>query len=104
MSGRYWAMDRDQRWERIEKAFHCITGKAPILSQPSTNDHPVLNALQCSYESKVSDEFFEPVLFNSDKGLDKNDIKTIRRLVRDVVSNIFRDLWIKRSVWKSPKS
>ena len=36
--------------------------------------------------------------------LSSNDIKTVRKLVRDVVSNIFRDLWIKRSVWKNPKS
>ena len=38
------------------------------------------------------------------EGLDRNDIKAIRKIVRDVVSNIFRDLWIKRSVWKNPKS
>ena len=36
--------------------------------------------------------------------LSSRDIKTVRKLVRDVVSNIFRDLWIKRSVWKNPKS
>ena len=38
------------------------------------------------------------------EGLSNSDIKTVRKLVRDVVSNIFRDLWIKRSVWKNPKS
>ena len=38
------------------------------------------------------------------EGLSSGDIKTVRKLVRDVVSNIFRDLWIKRSVWKNPKS
>jgi len=73
MSGRYWAMDRDQRWERIEKSFNCITGKSSVFNSSNSNDHPVLNALQCSYDSKVSDEFFEPVLFNPDKGLEKND-------------------------------
>ena len=34
--------------------------------------------------------------------LSSNDIKTIKKLIRKTVSNIFRDLWIKRSVWKNP--
>ena len=34
--------------------------------------------------------------------LSSSDIKTIKKLVRKTVSNIFRDLWIKRSVWKNP--
>ncbi len=38
------------------------------------------------------------------EGLDRKDVKAIRKIVRDVVSNIFRDLWIKRAVWKNPKS
>jgi SulP family sulfate permease len=31
LCGRYWAMDRDQRWERTEKAFRLLTGKEPVL-------------------------------------------------------------------------
>ena len=34
--------------------------------------------------------------------IDNNDIKIIKKLIRKTVSNIFRDLWIKRSVWKNP--
>ena len=34
--------------------------------------------------------------------IDKKDEKTIRKIVRKVVGNIFRDLWIKRSVWRNP--
>ena len=37
------------------------------------------------------------------ESIDDRDIKKIRKLIRQVVSNIFRDLWIKRSVWKQPK-
>ena len=37
------------------------------------------------------------------ESIDEKDIRKIRKLIRDVVSNIFRDLWIKRSVWKTPK-
>ncbi len=36
--------------------------------------------------------------------IDKKDERTIRKIVRKVVGNIFRDLWIKRSVWRNPSS
>ena len=36
--------------------------------------------------------------------IDKKDEMTIRKIVRKVVGNIFRDLWIKRSVWRNPSS
>ncbi len=36
------------------------------------------------------------------EGIDSKDIKTIKKLIRKVVGNIFRDLWIKRNVWKNP--
>ena len=39
-----------------------------------------------------------------DEGLDKKDIIKIRSLIRDVVANILRDIWIKRSVWKDKKN
>ena len=35
--------------------------------------------------------------------LDNKDIKVVKKLIRDVVANILRDIWLKRSVWKQPK-
>ena len=34
------------------------------------------------------------------EGLEKNDIKKIKQIIRDVVADILRDLWIKRAMWK----
>jgi len=34
------------------------------------------------------------------EALEREDIKTIKALIRDVVADILRDIWIKRSVWK----
>tara|TARA_B100000287_G_scaffold393508_1_gene406802 strand:- start:651 stop:791 length:141 start_codon:yes stop_codon:yes gene_type:complete len=34
------------------------------------------------------------------EGLEKKDIKMIKSLIRDVVADILRDLWIKRAMWK----
>lgn len=54
MSGRYYAMDRDQRWDRVEKAFAAICGKS------STHITDVKDYLKNSYTQNVSDEFTVP--------------------------------------------
>lgn len=55
--GRVWAMDRERHYERIEKAYNCIVlGKA---DKYSTNPE---QAIQESYNKKITDEFFEPVV------------------------------------------
>jgi 2,3-bisphosphoglycerate-independent phosphoglycerate mutase len=52
--GRYFAMDRDKRWERVSKAFALLArGKG----QPFTN---VDEAMLASYNNKITDEFIEP--------------------------------------------
>lgn len=60
--GRYYAMDRDQRWERIKKAYDLMT--KGIGSAFST----AADAIQSSYKNGVSDEFIEPALID-EKGL-----------------------------------
>ena len=55
VEGRYYAMDRDKRWERIERAFGAMVlgnGEKAIDS---------VSAVQRSYEKGVTDEFIEPV-------------------------------------------
>ncbi len=55
--GRYWAMDRDTRWDRVEKAYNLYTkGKAKIEQDP-------VKAVQKAYDSGKTDEFIEPVCF-----------------------------------------
>ncbi len=52
--GRYYAMDRDRRWTRIEKAYRLLTeGTGAVFGDP-------LEALQASYDDGVTDEFVEP--------------------------------------------
>ncbi len=58
--GRYYAMDRDQRWERTERAYRLLTdGKGEAFDDPVT-------ALEASYEDDVTDEFVEPRLIHVD--------------------------------------
>ena len=59
--GRYWAMDRDTRWDRVEKAYNLYTKK-----QGKKELDPV-KAVQKAYDSGKTDEFIEPVfLINSE--------------------------------------
>jgi 2,3-bisphosphoglycerate-independent phosphoglycerate mutase len=56
LSGRYYAMDRDKRWERTEKVYLALTEGAGVQA-----DSP-LGAIRKSYESQVTDEFVVPTV------------------------------------------
>ncbi|MGH3042518.1 MAG: 2,3-bisphosphoglycerate-independent phosphoglycerate mutase, partial [Gaiellaceae bacterium] len=56
VSGRYYAMDRDQRWERTERALAAI-----MAGEGEQADDPVA-AIESSYARGVTDEFVEPVV------------------------------------------
>jgi 2,3-bisphosphoglycerate-independent phosphoglycerate mutase len=64
VSGRYYAMDRDHRWERTERAFDAIVNGA---GQPAAD--PVA-AVQRSYQRGVTDEFIEPAVVQGRPRLD----------------------------------
>jgi len=56
VSGRYWAMDRDKRWERTQRAMDAITGTNGELAQDPAA------ALSASYAADVTDEFVPPTI------------------------------------------
>jgi 2,3-bisphosphoglycerate-independent phosphoglycerate mutase len=60
ISGRYYAMDRDNRWDRIARAYWAMTRGE---GRPATD--PVA-AIGESYERKVTDEFIEPIVLMED--------------------------------------
>mgnify|MGYP001224602837 CR=1 FL=1 len=60
LCGRYWAMDRDNRWERTSKAYDLLTNPNFKKSKISP-----LEALQESYSDGVTDEFLEPQRFSA---------------------------------------
>jgi 2,3-bisphosphoglycerate-independent phosphoglycerate mutase len=55
VTGRYWAMDRDKRWERINKAFGAL-----VLGSGDKFESAAA-AVKASYEKKITDEFIEPI-------------------------------------------
>ena len=76
ISGRYYAMDRDNRWERIEKAYNAIVhGRAgAYFTDP-------LAAMRDSYNKSVTDEFFIPVVLTD--GTSHAAQPSPRALIRD---------------------
>ena len=64
--GRYWAMDRDKRWERVERAYDCLTLGEGIKEENSSI------AIQNSYKNEKTDEFVEPTVI-SDRRIEDND-------------------------------
>lgn len=56
VSGRYYAMDRDKRWDRVERAYDAIVrGNAPVHTD-------AVAAIKASYENGVTDEFIDPFI------------------------------------------
>ncbi|MBE6830017.1 MAG: 2,3-bisphosphoglycerate-independent phosphoglycerate mutase [Ruminococcaceae bacterium] len=65
--GRYYAMDRDNRWERVEKAY-----AAMVYGEGIQCDDPV-QAVEDSYQKKVTDEFVVPTVCVKGAALKAND-------------------------------
>jgi len=64
VAGRYYAMDRDQRWDRTDRALAALVG-----GEGEHADDPVA-AVQASYDRDVTDEFIEPVVIDGRPRLD----------------------------------
>jgi 2,3-bisphosphoglycerate-independent phosphoglycerate mutase len=67
IGGRYFAMDRDKRWERIELGYNALFGEAPYRA-PSA-----LAAVQTAYARGETDEFVKPTLIDGFAGIKDGD-------------------------------
>ena len=66
--GRYYAMDRDKRWDRVEQAYDAMVyGESAVF-----NPVPVA-AVKDSYAAGVTDEFMEPVVCDNEGTISDND-------------------------------
>lgn len=83
LMGRYFAMDRDRRWERVEKAYDALVdgnGNSCILNP--------LDILQSQYDQGITDEFIEPITICDEDGS--------KRVVKDNDAVIFFNYRIDR--------
>jgi 2,3-bisphosphoglycerate-independent phosphoglycerate mutase len=65
--GRYYAMDRDQRWDRTQRAFDALLHGVGIQAQNASE------AVQASYDAGVTDEFIEPIVIEGTPRIEPGD-------------------------------
>ena len=69
ITGRYWAMDRDMRWDRTAKAYFALTkGEGHLFKTPE-------EAIDTSYAEGKTDEFIEPCIMTTQEGKPVGTIK-----------------------------
>ena len=66
--GRVYAMDREQRWERVKKAYDMLVNGVSVNTANSA-----VEAMQNSYDNNVFDEFIEPTIVEKDAQIKEND-------------------------------
>ena len=66
--GRYYAMDRDKRWDRVEQAYDAM-----VYGEGCASDPDPVHAVRESYANGVTDEFVEPVVCDREGSIGDND-------------------------------
>ena len=98
LCGRYFAMDRDLRWERVQKAYDLlIHGKGIVTTDP-------LEAIQKAYDDGTTDEFMEPHLIHQSGNIEEGDVVLFfnfrtdrpRQLVRALTQENFPDFGMSK--------
>lgn len=82
IGGRFYTMDRDNRWERVEKGYNAI-----VTAQSTTELTPSAY-IDRSYAGKIYDEFLEPVALNGYSGMEAGDSVVMANFRSDRVREI----------------
>jgi len=82
LGGRFYTMDRDNRWERVEKGYRAI-----VEAAPATTFSP-LEYVDASYAKKETDEFIVPVAFEGYEGIAEGDAVIMTNFRSDRVRQI----------------
>jgi 2,3-bisphosphoglycerate-independent phosphoglycerate mutase len=72
LTGRYYAMDRDNRWERVELAYRAV-----VHGEAETHSNDPIASLQKSYEQGTTDEFVKPIVITKGEGASASPVGTI---------------------------
>ncbi|MBF8435754.1 2,3-bisphosphoglycerate-independent phosphoglycerate mutase [Halanaerobiaceae bacterium Z-7014] len=98
VSGRYYTMDRDNRWERTELAYNAL-----VLGEGKKADS-VIKAVKKSYQDDVDDEFVIPVVINSEGRIKDDDSVFVFNFRADRVRQITKALALENfDKFKRPK-
>lgn len=67
IAGRFYTMDRDNRWQRVQKGYDVIANAMPKI------DQDIYKYIDSQYKEEIYDEFIKPVAFGGYEGLKEND-------------------------------
>lgn len=82
--GRYFAMDRDRRWDRTKRAFDLlVAGKGIVVETP-------VEGIEASYANDVTDEFVEPIRIDDTPRIQSGDVVLFFNFRADRVRQIVR--------------
>jgi len=103
LCGRYWAMDRDNRWERVRTAYDCLTGRRPADGAESPNFADLTTAIQDYYDNPLSqsqrgDEFITPRTVGADPAATR--IRSGRGPASNRASPPTRISTMRASIWR----
>lgn len=103
--GRYYGMDRDNRWDRVEKAFDAMT-----LGQAELTARDPVKAIEESYAAGVTDEFLKPIVMTDAAGaplatIDDGDVvqffnfrsDRVREMVKALIDPDFQNFARKKA-------
>ncbi len=82
ISGRFYAMDRDNRWDRIKEAYSAIVD-ATIPTNLTIEEY-----IDFEYDRGITDEFIEPVCFDEYKGIQNGDVVILTNFRSDRMREI----------------
>ena len=66
IGGRYYGMDRDKNWDRVEKAYN-------VIVNPENSDNNLIDVINSSYDNGITDEFIVPTAVNNYEGMKDGD-------------------------------
>ncbi len=67
VQGRFWGMDREKRWDRVERGYNAI------VCGEGVRDEDAVHAIEASYAADVTDEFVEPVVVCPEGAIGEGD-------------------------------
>jgi len=82
VGGRFYTMDRDNRWDRVQKGYNAI-----VKATPSTSQN-IKEYIDESYKNKIYDEFIEPIALNGYSGMEAGDSVIMANFRSDRVREI----------------
>ena len=95
LTGRYWAMDRDKRWERVKDAYDCMCRAPGGCESVATADLEKFVTETYSKGEGVTDEFFKPTPVLADGGIADGDVIFFFNFRADRAREIFEALSVE---------